>query len=444
MDVFKYPEKEQWPELLKRPQVDQEELRQKVLQIINNVKTQGDQTLIQFAKHYDKVELDSVKVSEQEWEQAGAQLSLKLKEAIDLARTNIEKFHRSQKPIENYIETSPGVWCWRKAVPIEKVGLYIPGGTAPLISTFLMLAVPATLAGCKEIVVCTPPNKEGSVHPAILHIARSLNINKVFKAGGAQAIAAMAYGTESIPPVYKIFGPGNRFVTMAKQLVSMDGVGIDLPAGPSEVTVIADASANAEFIAADLLSQAEHGIDSQVLLILTEEDLIEKVQQAMERQLQTLPRAKTARLALQNSKIFLVENTAQAVELSNAYAPEHLIIVTEDAEELAEKVVNAGSVFIGPWTPEAAGDYASGTNHTLPTHGYAFSYSGVSQESFMKLISFQRISENGLRSIGRAIMELSEAEGLEAHKRAVSVRMEKIPKILPEDAQVGEANNGQY
>ncbi|WP_456409030.1 histidinol dehydrogenase [Caldithrix abyssi] len=441
MEVFKYPAKEQWPELLKRPQTDQEELRQKVLQIINNVKTQGDQTLIQFARHYDKVELDSVTVSEEEWAQASDSLSLKLKEAIDVARSNIEKFHRSQKPIENYIETSPGVWCWRKAVPIEKVGLYIPGGTAPLISTFLMLAVPASLAGCREIVVCTPPNKEASVHPAILHIARSLGITKVFKAGGAQAIAAMAYGTESIPSVYKIFGPGNRFVTMAKQLVSMDGVGIDLPAGPSEVTVIADHTANADFIAADLLSQAEHGIDSQVMLILTDETLISKVQQALEQQLQTLPRAKTARLAFQNSRIFLVENSAQAIELSNAYAPEHLIIVTEDAEELAEKVVNAGSVFIGPWTPEAAGDYASGTNHTLPTHGYAFSYSGVSLESFMKVISFQKISESGLRAIGRAIMELAEAEGLEAHRRAVTIRLDKISKLLAKDNKNGEGND---
>lgn len=442
MDVIKYPSKEQWPEFLKRPHMDHEELRQKVLQIIENVKTQGDQTLIQFAKHYDKVELDSVKVSQEEWNSASDKLSLKLKEAIDVARSNIEKFHRSQRPIENYIETSPGVWCWRKAVPIEKVGLYIPGGTAPLISTFLMLAVPAQLAGCKEIVVCTPPNKEASVHPAILHIARSLGINQVFKTGGAQAIAAMAYGTESIPSVYKIFGPGNRFVTMAKQLISMDGVGIDLPAGPSEVTVIADHTANPDFIAADLLSQAEHGIDSQVLLILTDEALIEKVQQALENQLQTLPRGKTARLALQNSRIFLVENTEQAIELSNAYAPEHLIIVTEDAEELAEKVVNAGSVFIGPWTPEAAGDYASGTNHTLPTHGYAFSYSGVSLESFMKVISFQKISDKGLRHIGRAIMELADAEGLEAHRRAVSLRLEKIPKILPDDSLVKEEVNG--
>ncbi len=438
MEVFKYPAKEQWPNLLKRPQMDQEELRKKVAQIIQNVKNQGDQTLIQFARHYDKVELDSVKVSEDEWAQAGNKLSLKLKEAIDLARTNIEKFHRSQKPIENYIETSPGVWCWRKAVAIEKVGLYIPGGTAPLISTFLMLAVPATLAGCKEIVVCTPPNKEASVHPAILYIANSLGIRKVFKAGGAQAIAAMAYGTESIPSVYKIFGPGNRFVTMAKQLVSLDGVGIDLPAGPSEVAVIADHTANPDFIAADLLSQAEHGIDSQVLLILTEESLIDRVQQAIERQLETLPRAKTARQALQNSRIFLIQNTEQAIELANAYAPEHLIIVTEDAENLADKVVNAGSVFIGPWTPEAAGDYASGTNHTLPTFGYAFSYSGVSLESFMKVISFQKISEKGLRSIGRAIMELADAESLEAHKRAVSIRLTQLPKEWPQDAELEE------
>ncbi len=443
MEVIKYPAKEDWPQLLKRPVVDREELRQKVAQIIENVKKQGDQTLIQFARHYDKAELTSLEVSDEEWESAADQVPLKLKRAIETARNNIETFHRGQKPVETFLETMPGVWCWRKAVPIQKVGLYIPGGTAPLLSTFLMLGVPARIAGCEEIVVCTPPTREGKVHPAILYIARVLGIDKVFKAGGAQAIAAMAYGTETIPSVHKIFGPGNRYVTMAKQLISMDGVGIDLPAGPSEVTVIADRTANADFIAADLLSQAEHGMDSQVMLIVTDEGLIDQVQKAIEDQLQTLPRARAARQALQNSRIFLVENNERAIELANAYAPEHLIIVTHNADVLAEKVKNAGSVFIGPHTPEAAGDYASGTNHTLPTSGYAFSYSGVSLESFMKVISFQKISEDGLRNIGQTIMELAEAEGLEAHRRAVNVRLETIPKILPDiDESEEDEQNG--
>ncbi len=442
MEVFKYPQKEDWSELLKRPVMELENLKQKVNHIIVNVKTLGDQTLIEFAKHYDKVELESLEVSEEEWESVSSKVSLRLKEAIETARSNIEKFHRSQKPIETMIETTPGVWCWRKAVPVEKVGLYIPGGTAPLLSTFLMLGVPAQIAGCKEIVVCTPPNREGKVDPSILYIAKILGIQKVYKAGGAQAIAAMAYGTETIPAVHKIFGPGNRYVTMAKQLVSLDGVGIDLPAGPSEVAVIADSTANPKFIATDLLSQAEHGVDSQVLLILTDEAMIDQVQDALEQQLQTLPRARTARQALDNSKIFLVKDTKEAIELSNAYAPEHLIIITEDGDALAEKVINAGSVFIGPWTPEAAGDYASGPNHTLPTNGYAFSYSGVSLESFMKVISFQKISEAGLRQLGRTIMELAQAEGLEAHKRAVSIRLETMFAMNSTATKEKEANNG--
>ncbi|NOX90865.1 MAG: histidinol dehydrogenase [Calditrichaeota bacterium] len=442
MEVFKYPQKEDWSELLKRPVMDLENLKQKVNHIIVNVKTLGDQTLIEFAKHYDKAELESLEVSEEEWESASSKVSLRLKEAIETARSNIEKFHRSQKPIETMIETTPGVWCWRKAVPIEKVGLYIPGGTAPLLSTFLMLGVPAQIAGCKEIVVCTPPNREGKVDPTILYIAKILGIQKVYKAGGAQAIAAMAYGTETIPAVHKIFGPGNRYVTMAKQLVSLDGVGIDLPAGPSEVAVIADRTANPKFIATDLLSQAEHGADSQVLLVLTDEGLIDQVQEAIEQQLQTLPRARTARQALDNSKIFLVKDTQEAIELSNAYAPEHLIIITENGDALAEKVINAGSVFIGPWTPEAAGDYASGPNHTLPTNGYAFSYSGVSLESFIKVISFQKISEAGLRQLGRTIMELAQAEGLEAHKRAVSIRLETMFAMNSTATKEKEANNG--
>lgn len=425
MEVIKNPSPESWPQILQRPQQDFGELRQKVENIIQNVKSKGDRTLIEFARHYDKVELESLQVSAEEWKTAD-EISLKLKDAIETARSNIARFHKGQKPVEVMVETTPGVWCWRKAIPIQKVGLYIPGGTAPLLSTFLMLAVPAQIAGCPQIVVCTPPNKEGRVDPAILYIAKQLGITDIFKAGGAQAVAAMAYGTETIPAVYKIFGPGNRYVTMAKQVVSLDGVAIDLPAGPSEVLIIADGSANPEFLAADLLSQAEHGFDSQVMLVLTDETLVEAVQQALEKQLQQLPRAKTARAALAHSRIILMENTEQAMELSNAYAPEHLILMTEDANALAEKVVNAGSVFIGPWTPESAGDYASGTNHTLPTNGYAFSYSGVSVESFMKVTSFQRIAPKGLTALGPVVMELAQAEGLEAHKQAVKVRLDAL------------------
>ena len=425
MEIIKYPAKEQWKELLQRPEANLEELRQKVAQIIENVKSKGDRTLIEFARHYDKVELTSLQVSADEW-RAAEEIPLKLKDAIETARSNIEKFHRAQKPVELMVETSTGVWCWRKAVPIQKVGLYIPGGTAPLLSTFLMLGVPAKLAACEEIVVCTPPNKEGKVDAAILYIARQLGITRIFKAGGAQAIAAMAYGTETVPAVYKIFGPGNRYVTMAKQLVSLDKVAIDLPAGPSEVMVIADGRARPEFIAADLLSQAEHGYDSQVMLIVTDEALIPAVEQEVEKQLGSLQRAKTARQALNHSKIILVENLDQAMELANAYAPEHLILQVEEADRWADKVQNAGSVFIGPWTPESAGDYASGTNHTLPTNGYAFGYSGVSLESFMKVISFQRISEIGLKKLGTTIMELAQAEGLTAHRQAVKIRLEAL------------------
>jgi histidinol dehydrogenase len=431
MEIFKYPNPDIWLQILQRPQEDFAELRRKVETIIENVKTRGDETLIEFAKHYDKVELTSLQVAEEEWA-AADEIPLKLKDAIETAGSNIEKFHRAQKPVELMVETSTGVWCWRKAIPIQKVGLYIPGGTAPLLSTFLMLGVPARLAGCEQIVVCTPPNKEGRVDPAILYIARQLGITDIFKAGGAQAIAAMAYGTETIPAVYKIFGPGNRYVTMAKQVVSLDGVAIDLPAGPSELMVIADGSANAEFVAVDLLAQAEHGYDSQVMLITTDEALSERVQQSIEKHLASLPRSKTARGALEHSKIIIVETTEKAMELANAYAPEHLILMTEDADRLAEKVVNAGSVFIGPWAPEAVGDYASGTNHTLPTNGYALSYSGVSLESFMKVTSFQRISPIGIRKLGPTVMELAQAEGLEAHRRSVNIRLDALRRQFKE------------
>ena len=440
MEVIKYPEKEIWPQLLQRPKPNLEDLRLKVAQIIENVKEKGDQTLIEFARHYDKVELQSLKVNEEEWASAD-EIPLKLKDAIQTAKANIEKFHQAQKPVELVVETSTGVWCWRKAIPIQKVGLYIPGGSAPLLSTLLMLGVPAKIAGCQQIVVCTPPNKEGKVDPAILYIAQQLGITGVFKSGGAQAVAAMAYGTQSIPNVYKIFGPGNLYVTMAKKLVSIERVAIDLPAGPSEVMIIADQSAPSEFLAADLLSQAEHGYDSQVMLVVTDASLIAKVQEAMDAQLKYLPRSKIARQALSHSKIILMENTEQAMELSNTYAPEHLILITEDAESLAEKVQNAGSVFIGPWAPEAAGDYASGTNHTLPTNGYALSYSGISVESFMKVTSFQRILPLGIKKLGNAIMELAQAEGLEAHRKAVKVRLDVLNNSENTKAFAGEKTN---
>ncbi len=436
MEIIRYPDRQDWERILKRPVQDFTELRQKVEHIIEKVQNKGDRTLFEFAEHYDKVALTSLRVSEAEWALAD-EIPLKLKDAIETARRNIAQFHKAQKPVEVMVETTSGVWCWRKALPIEKVGLYIPGGTAPLLSTFLMLAVPAQLAGCQHIVVCTPPNKEGKIDPAILYIAKQLGITSLFKAGGAQAVAAMAYGTETIPSVHKIFGPGNRYVTMAKQLVSLDGVAIDLPAGPSEVLIIADRSAQARFIAADLLSQAEHGYDSQVMLVLTEEALVGEVQKALEDQLQNLPRAKTARAALKNSRIIVMRDVEHAMELSNAYAPEHLILMTENAETLADMVHNAGSVFIGPWSPESAGDYASGTNHTLPTNGYAFSYSGVSLESFMKIISFQRLAPQGLRQLGPVIMELAQAEGLEAHKQAVKVRLQALSAM-----EKGESNNG--
>ena len=426
MRLVKYPQKADWPQLLARPTTDTTESRRRVEPILAAVRTGGDAALKHLTKQFDGVQLTDLQVSETEIEAAAALLPDELKTAIQTARSNIFAFHESQLHPPETIETIPGVVCWRKSVGIEKVGLYIPGGTAPLFSTVLMLGVPAQLAGCREVVLCTPTNRAGGVHPAILYAAQLVGIRRIFKIGGAQAIAAMAYGTATVPKAYKIFGPGNAYVTVAKQLVSQEGVAIDMPAGPSEVAVYADDSANPDFVAADLLSQAEHGTDSQVILVTESETLIQKVQQAINRQLPALPRRDIAAKALENSIFFLVETPAQAIELLNEYAAEHLILAVENAEQVAEKITNAGSVFLGHYTPEAAGDYASGTNHTLPTNAYARAYSGVSVDSFVKKITFQRISPQGLQNIGATVEIMAAAEGLEAHKQAVRLRLEEL------------------
>ena len=426
MRLVKYPQKADWPQLLARPTTDTTEIRRRVEPILAAVRTGGDAALKHLTKQFDGVQLTDLQVSETEIEAAAALLPDELKTAIQTARSNIFAFHESQLHPPAMIETIPGVVCWRKSVGIEKVGLYIPGGTAPLFSTVLMLGVPAQLAGCREVVLCTPTNRAGGVHPAILYAAQLVGIRRIFKIGGAQAIAAMAYGTATVPKAYKIFGPGNAYVTVAKQLVSQEGVAIDMPAGPSEVAVYADDSANPDFVAADLLSQAEHGTDSQVVLVTESETLIQKVQQAINRQLPALPRRDIAAKALENSIFFLVETPAQAIELLNEYAAEHLILAVENAEQVAEKITNAGSVFLGHYTPEAAGDYASGTNHTLPTNAYARAYSGVSVDSFVKKITFQRISPQGLQNIGATVEIMAAAEGLEAHKQAVRLRLEEL------------------
>lgn len=426
MKLIKYPSKEQWPELLKRPALNTENLFDTVRIIINKVKAEGDKAVLEYGATFDKAVLSTLIVSPEEIQEAIGQVSDELKAAISLAKRNIETFHASQLFVGKKIETMNGVTCWQKAVGIEKVGLYIPGGTAPLFSTVLMLAVPATIAGCKEIVLCTPPDKNGRIHPAILFAAQLAGVSKIFKAGGVQAIAAMAYGTESVPKVYKIFGPGNQYVTAAKQLVSLRDVAIDMPAGPSEVEVLADASANPVFVAADLLSQAEHGVDSQAMLITTSEKLQEEVRIEVERQLAKLPRRETAEKSLENSKLIVVKDMEEALALTNAYAPEHLIIETENYREVAERVTNAGSVFLGSFTPESAGDYASGTNHTLPTNGYAKAYSGVSLDSFIRKITFQEILPEGMRAIGPAIEVMAANEQLDAHKNAVTVRLNTL------------------
>lgn len=426
MKLINNPDKSQWDELLKRPVLDTENLFGTVRGILNRVRTEGDRAVLACEAQFDHVELTSLVVTEAEMDEAEALVSEELKEAIRMARQNIETFHAAQRFTGVPVQTQPGVTCWQKAVPIEKVGLYIPGGTAPLFSTVLMLAVPARIAGCREIVLCTPPGRDGKVHPAVLFAARVAGVHKIFKAGGVQAIGAMAYGTESVPKVYKIFGPGNQYVTAAKQLVGLRDVAIDMPAGPSEVEVLADDSADAAFVAADLLSQAEHGVDSQALLITTSVRLQQEVKDEVERQLARLPRKDIAARSLANSKLIVVSSMDEAIELTNAYAPEHLIIETENYMEVAARVVNAGSVFLGHLTPESAGDYASGTNHTLPTNGYAKAYSGVSLDSFIRKITFQEIKPEGLRIIGPAIETMAANESLDAHKNAVTIRLGRI------------------
>lgn len=426
MKQIKYPSREQWTDILKRPALNTENLFDTVRGIINRVRAEGDAAVIEYEATFDKAILTSLAVTEAELEEGVALVSEELKAAISLAKKNIETFHASQRFVGHKVETMEGVICWQKAVGIEKVGLYIPGGTAPLFSTVLMLAVPAKIAGCKEIVLCTPPDKNGKIHPAILFAAQMAGVSKIFKAGGVQAIAAMAYGTESVPKVYKIFGPGNQYVTAAKQLVSLRDVAIDMPAGPSEVEVLADDSANPVFVAADLLSQAEHGVDSQAVLITTSEKLQGDVMKEVERQLAELPRREIAEKSLANSKLILVKDMDEALELTNEYAPEHLIIETENYREIAERVINAGSVFLGSFSPESAGDYASGTNHTLPTNGYAKAYSGVSLDSFIRKITFQEIRPEGMKAIGPAIEIMAANEQLDAHKNAVSVRLRDI------------------
>ena len=426
MKQIKYPSREQWTDILKRPALNTESLFDTVRGIINRVRAEGDAAVIEYEATFDKAILTSLAVTEAELEEGVALVSEELKAAISLAKKNIETFHASQRFVGHKVETMEGVICWQKAVGIEKVGLYIPGGTAPLVSTVLMLAVPAKIAGCKEIVLCTPPDKNGKIHPAILFAAQMAGVSKIFKAGGVQAIAAMAYGTESVPKVYKIFGPGNQYVTAAKQLVSLRDVAIDMPAGPSEVEVLADDSANPVFVAADLLSQAEHGVDSQAVLITTSEKLQGDVMKEVERQLAELPRREIAEESLANSKLILVKDMDEALELTNEYAPEHLIIETENYREIAERVINAGSVFLGSFSPESAGDYASGTNHTLPTNGYAKAYSGVSLDSFIRKITFQEIRPEGMKAIGPAIEIMAANEQLDAHKNAVSVRLGDI------------------
>ncbi len=408
--------------MLKRPAIDSSSLEASVTNILHQVKASGDEALKRFATIYDKVSVAELLVSKEEIDAAAATISSELKDAIALAKNNIETFHAKQVSTVEKVETMPGVLCWRKSVAIEKVGLYIPGGTAPLFSTILMLSIPAKIAGCKEIILCTPPGKDGKINAAILYTAKLVGITKIFKTGGAQAIAAMAYGTESVPKVYKIFGPGNQYVTCAKQLVQKDAVAIDMPAGPSEVCVMADDTAKASFVAADLLSQAEHGVDSQVLLVSTSEEMINEVLIETAKQLEQLPRKELAAKALENSKAILLHTTTEMIELVNDYAAEHLIISCKDDEAIAEQIINAGSIFLGNYSPESAGDYASGTNHTLPTNGYAKAYSGVSVDSFVKKITYQKLSKEGLQQIGKAVELMAEAEGLDAHANAVRKR----------------------
>ena len=422
MQKILYPQPNEWPLLTERPHIDTTQLTETVLAVLNDIRRDGDDAVRRYEEKFDHVVLDRLLVSEEEMQEAEQLVSADLKDALVLAHRNIAKFHEAQRFEAIEIETAPGVRCWQKSMPIEKVGLYIPGGTAPLFSTVLMLATPAKIAGCKDIVLCSPPNREGKLHPAILVAARIAGVSRIYKIGGVQAIGAMAYGTESVPKVYKIFGPGNQYVMAAKQQVSLHDAAIDMPAGPSEVCVIADDSSNAEFVAADLLSQAEHGIDSQVLLITTSEEKMLEVEKQISLQLNDLPRKEIAEATLVNSKMVLVNNTDEAITLSNCYAPEHLIICTRDYERLATMVTQAGSVFLGPYACESAGDYASGTNHTLPTHGYATAYSGVCLDSFCRKVTFQHLSPEGIQSIGPAVETMADNEQLHAHCHAMTVR----------------------
>jgi len=426
MEIIKYPTSGEWNKLIKRPALDVSSLFGTVQKVLDEVRTQGDEAVKKYGEQFDKVKISDLLVSETEINEAEILVDAELKEAILIAKNNIEKFHEAQKFNGNRIETTTGVTCWQKAVAIEKVGLYIPGGSAPLFSTVLMLAIPAKIAGCKEIVLCSPPNKEGKLHPAILYAAKIAGVSIIVKAGGIQAIAAMAYGTESVPKVYKIFGPGNQYVTAAKQLVSLKEVAIDMPAGPSEVEVIADKNANPEFIAADFLSQAEHGPDSQAILVTTSEEIVEPVVKAVQEQLEKLPRKEITKKALLHSRIIVLKDDTEVIRFTNQYAPEHLIIQTNNYDFIADQITNAGSVFMGAYTPESAGDYASGTNHTLPTNGYARSYSGVNLDSFIKKITFQEITKEGIRNLGNTIEVMAAGEQLDAHRNAVTIRLSSL------------------
>ncbi|MEM7110713.1 MAG: histidinol dehydrogenase [Bacteroidota bacterium] len=426
MQVISNPIRDNWEALLKRPIFETQFLRSTVSTILAQVKAGGDQALLEFNEKFDGASISNLAVTPAEIDEAVRKVDERLKVAIQQAAANIKSFHAAQARGPLKIETTPGVTCWRKSVPIEKVGIYVPGGTAPLFSTVLMLAIPANLAGSSEVILCTPPERDGSVNPVILYTANLVGVSKIFKIGGAQAVAAMAYGTESVPKTYKIFGPGNQYVTEAKQQVALEGTAIDMPAGPSEVAIIADETSEASFIAADLLSQAEHGVDSQVVLFCTSEVKILEVNKAVKKQVKALPRKEMAEQSLRSSKAFIVDDIDTALEMCNAYAPEHLIICTKDAEAVASKINNAGSVFIGEFTPESAGDYASGTNHTLPTNGAARAYSGVSLDSFTKQITYQSITKEGLRKLGPVVETMAEAELLVAHKNAVTIRLEKI------------------
>lgn len=425
MQIFKYPSKDTWAQILARPVFDSTSLFETVQTVLDDVRLRGDAAVNEYTQKFDKVTLSQIEVTKEEIADAEKQVSVQLKQAIEMARRNIWKFHSEQQHDLPEIQTSPGVFCWQKAIAIEKVGLYVPGGTAPLFSTVLMLGIPAQIAECKEVVLCTPPNKEGKVHPAVLYAAKVAGVHRIFKIGGTQAIAAMAYGTESVPKVYKIFGPGNQYVTAAKQLVSLRDVAIDMPAGPSEVEVLADKTANPAFVAADLLSQAEHGVDSQSILITVDEVIVEPVLKQIEIQLEQLPRKELARKALENSKIIILKTLEEAVEMTNEYAPEHLIISTHYHMGVAANITNAGSVFLGNYTPESAGDYASGTNHTLPTNGYAKAYNGVNLDSFVRKVTFQQITKEGLTNLSNAIILMAENEELQAHSNAVKIRLEE-------------------